>query len=160
MDNKNIKDYYALNESNMYNKTDIYVNKEIFISKTFTEQDIETFIELSGDNNPIHHDESFSQKTIFKGRIAHGLLAVGLISSALTRLMGAGNVWLSQNFEFRKPIKINDTITAELKITDIGKNGVCIIETTCKNQKGEIIVEGQAKSRVFPVKNQNKTSTE
>ena len=100
----------------MYTTSDIFVNKEVLLSKTITENDVDTFIKLSGDNNPIHHDENFARKTMFKGRIAHGLLAMGLISAGLTRLMGPGNVWLSQNFEFLKPIRINDYLTAKLKI--------------------------------------------
>ncbi len=150
MDLNNSKGYFALNESNMFKEEDIFINKEISISKIITENDILTFMNLSGDNNPIHHNEDFSKQTIFKGRIAHGLLAMGLISSALTRLMGPGNVWLSQNFEFQKPIRINDEITATVKILEIKKNKTCIIETICKNQRNEIVVSGTASSRLFP----------
>ena len=144
-------DFFALNENNMYQKVDIFVNKEISVSKKISEEDIKIFLKLSGDNNPIHHDEDFSKKSIFKGRIAHGLLAIGLISSALTRLMGPGNVWISQDFKFLKPIRIDDVITAKLKILDIEKNLTCNIETLCFNQKQELIVKGNAKSRVFPI---------
>lgn len=145
--------YFALNKENMFKKADIFVAKEVTVTKIISEIDVETFIQLSGDNNPIHHNEDFASKTMFKGRIAHGLLAVGLISSALTKLMGPGNIWLSQNFEFLKPIRINDQITANLKILEIKKNGVCIIETICKNQEKELILKGQATARVFSFKN-------
>ena len=149
-------DYYALIESNMYTTSDLFVNKEVLLSKTITENDVDTFIKLSGDNNPIHHDENFARKTMFKGRIAHGLLAMGLISAGLTRLMGPGNVWLSQNFEFLKPIRLNDYLTAKLKILEIQNNNVCIVETICSNQKGELIIKGLANSRLFHISGEKK----
>ena len=151
MYNESKNSYFALNETNMYDPSDIFVNKEVEISKIISAEDIDTFIQLSGDNNPIHHDEDFSKKTMFKGRIAHGLLAIGLISSGLTRLMGPGNVWLSHNFEFLKPIRINDQITAILKIIEIKKNKTCVIETIVTNQKNELVVKGTATSRIFPI---------
>lgn len=151
MNNDRQNKYFALNETNMFQQPDIFVNKEVKMTKIITEEDIKTFIQLSGDNNPIHHDEEFSTRTMFKGRIAHGLLAISLISSGLTRLMGPGNVWLSHSFEFSKPIRINDQISAALKILEIKKNKTCVIETICTNQKNEIIVKGTATSRVFPI---------
>lgn len=152
MDNSDTNNYFALNQENMYESFEIFIDKECTVTKVISEADIEAFIQLSGDNNPIHHDEEFSNKTMFKGRVAHGLLAVGLISSALTRLMGSGNVWLSQNIEYLKPIRINDTVSAKAKIVEIKKNKVCVIETTCTNQKNELIITGTAQSRIFPIK--------
>lgn len=156
MDKNHQKEYFALNKTNMYTKQDIFENKQVSLSKVISEDDIETFMSLSGDNNPIHHDEEFSKKTMFKGRIAHGLLAIGLISSGLTRLMGPGNVWLSHNFEFLKPIRINDQITATLKILEIKKNKTCVIETIVTNQKKDIIVKGIATARIFPISEKNR----
>ena len=155
MDSEQPNDYFALNKINMYSNVEIFLHKEVSLFKKITEQDVNTFIQLSGDNNPIHHDELFAKKTIFKEKIAHGLLAIGLISSGLTKLMGPGNVWLSYNFDFQKPIRIGDTIRAVLKIVEIEKNSVCLIETTCSNQKNEIIVKGIARSRLFAINKKN-----
>ncbi len=52
-------------------------------SKTVTERDIELFGEVSGDVNPVHFDEEFAKTTIFKGRIAHGVLSASYISTVL-----------------------------------------------------------------------------
>ena len=51
--------------------------------KTVTERDIELFGEVSGDMNPVHFDEAFARGTIFRGRIAHGVLSISFISTVL-----------------------------------------------------------------------------
>ena len=156
MKENDLPDYYALQHSETTIYDDIVVGKKVSLSKTFTEKDIQSFLELSGDNNPIHIDEEFAQKTMFKGRVAHGLLSVMLISSGLTKLMGPGNIWLSQDFVFVNPIHINDTVTATLEIVEILRNKTCKIKTICSNQNGKTMLEGTATSRIFPVKKQNK----
>jgi acyl dehydratase len=153
MKNDNIPEYYALHNSEIGPLTDITVGKKVTLSKIITEDDINSFLKLSGDNNPIHLKEDFASRTMFKERVAYGLLSLMLISSGLTRLMGPGNIWLSQEFSFVNPIRINDEITANLEIIEISKNKTCTILTTCINQQKQTVLEGRAKSRVFPIKN-------
>lgn len=68
---------------------------EIYLSKVITEQDIETFAEITGDFNPIHLNEEIAKGTVFKGRVAHGMLVAGLISAVLSELPGVV-VYISQ----------------------------------------------------------------
>ena len=152
MNNNELPDYYALKDNDFEPFTDIVIGKKCTITKKITENDVESFLQLSGDNNPIHMNEDFAKNTMFKGRVAHGLLSVMLISSALTRLKGPGNIWLSQEFTFNNPIRMNDSITASLEISKIAKNKTCTIRTICTNQNNETILEGNATSRVFPIK--------
>ena len=116
------------------------------ISKTITETDIENFARVTGDFNPIHLDQAYAEKTIFKGRIAHGLLSVGLLSSILGNILpGHGTIYLSQEVRFLAPVRIGDTITARVEVMEIlpEKNRVKF-KTTCMNQDGKIVVEGIA----------------
>lgn len=147
-----LNDYIALNEKNMYKIKSVVIGETVSLSKNITEEDLKNILEISGDNNPIHHDDDFAERTIFKGRIIHGLAAVALVSAALTRLIGPGNVWLSQKFEFKNPIRINDQLTATLKILEISRSKVCTIEAICKNQDKKIILKGTGTSRLFPIK--------
>jgi 3-hydroxybutyryl-CoA dehydratase len=126
------------------------------ISKKITEGDIEKLIEISGDDNPLHTDEEFAQKTIFKGRIAHGILSAALVSAALTKMFGPGNLWMSQTIKYTLPVRINDTITAKLTITSIDKRKVATVETIVRNQDGKTVLEGIAESRVMHVKSKKK----
>ncbi|MFX1451326.1 MAG: MaoC family dehydratase [Promethearchaeota archaeon] len=128
------------------------IGKEVEISKTITEEDVRKFVEISGDDNPIHLDEEFAKRTIYRRRIAHGLLSLGLVSAALTKLFGPGNIWLNQTFSFTKPIHIGDMLTAKLKIISIDKRKVCTVETLVYNQNDELVLDGKAESKVAYIK--------
>jgi len=128
------------------------MEKKVVLSKKITEEDIKKFIEISGDNNPIHTDENFAKKTIFKKPIAHGLISASLISAGLTKLMGEGNIWLTQDLKFEKPVYVGDEISANLKIIEIDSRNVYKIETILRNQNGKIVISGFAECKVFPVR--------
>jgi len=115
-------------------------------SKTITETDINDFAKLTGDFNPVHLDQAYAEKTIFKGRIAHGLLSVGLLSSILGNILpGHGTIYLSQEVKFIAPVRIGDTITARVEVIELipEKNRAKFI-TTCINQNGKKVVDGIA----------------
>ena len=128
------------------------MEKSITLTKKVTLDDIKKFIEISGDNNPIHTNEDFAKKTIFRKPIAHGLISASLISAGLTKLMGHGNIWLTQQVNFEKAVYVGDKITAFLKIINIDSRKVYKIETILKNQNDEIVISGFAECKVFPVK--------
>lgn len=116
------------------------------ISNTITETVINDFAKATGDFNPIHLDQTYAEKTYFKGRIAHGVLSVGYISSVLGNLLpGPGGILLSQDVKFLAPVRIGDVITAKAEVIELipGKNRVKF-KTTCTNQKGELVVDGTA----------------
>ena len=50
---------------------------------TVTERDVQLFGEATGDMNPVHFDEEFARRTVFRGRVAHGALSIGYISALL-----------------------------------------------------------------------------
>jgi 3-hydroxybutyryl-CoA dehydratase len=115
-------------------------------SKTVSESDIYTFAGVTGDLNPAHIDEEYAKKTMFQGRIAHGMLGAGFISAVLgTRLPGPGTIYLSQELRFKAPVRIGDTVTATCTVTakDDSKRKLTI-ETVAVNQDGKAIIEGAA----------------
>jgi len=116
------------------------------ISKTITESDIELFARATGDFNPVHLDQAYAEKTSFKGRIAHGLLSVGLLSTVLgNTLPGHGTIYLSQEVKFLAPVRIGDTITAKVEVIElIPEKNRAKFRTTCTNQDGKEVVEGIA----------------
>ena len=116
------------------------------LSKTITDTDINDFARVTGDFNPVHLDQAYAERTIFKGRIAHGLLSVGLLSNILGNILpGHGTIYLSQEVKFLAPVRIGDTITARVEVMELipEKNRVKF-RTTCINQEGKIVVEGIA----------------
>jgi 3-hydroxybutyryl-CoA dehydratase len=116
------------------------------ISKTITEGDIELFARVTGDFNPVHLDQTYAEKTIFKGRIAHGLLSVGLLSNILGNILpGHGTIYLSQEVKFLAPVRIGDTITARVEVIElIPEKNRARFRTTCVNQEGKLVVDGLA----------------
>jgi 3-hydroxybutyryl-CoA dehydratase len=99
---------------------DLKVGDSASFSKTVTAADIDLFAQVTGDTNPVHLDEAYAAKTMFKGRIAHGMLSAGFISTVLgTRLPGPGAIYLKQELTFRAPVKIGDTVTATATVTEV-----------------------------------------
>ena len=134
-------------------RTDFQVGEHAQISKTIDEIDILSFAEITGDFNPVHTDLCFAQKTRFKGRIAHGMLSAGLISAALgTRLPGPGGIYLSQTLKFVRPVRVGDTLTAEVEVTDWDSiKRIMTLETRCFNQNHECVTTGNAVLLVEPI---------
>ena len=118
-------------------------------TKTITEADIKLFAEVTGNYNPVHMNEEYAKKTLFGGRIVHGILVVGLISAAVAKLPGT-TILLSQSARFLEPVRIGDTITAVAEITETRKDkGIVTLKDTCANQNGDVVVEGETLLRFY-----------
>ena len=129
---------------------EISVGMSAEMSRTVTSEAIVAFAEATGDFNPVHVDEEAGKASLFGERIAHGMLSAGLISAVLgMKLPGAGALYLSQTLKFVKPVKIGDTITARAEVVEViaAKKRVRLA-TTCRNQLGETVVEGEALAKV------------
>jgi 3-hydroxybutyryl-CoA dehydratase len=117
--------------------------------KTVTEKDVDLFAEVSGDYNPIHMQDEYAKKTFFGGRIAHGVFALGLVSAAGAKLPGLV-ILLSMSSKFMKSVNIGDTITAVAEVIAARKEkGIITLKSTCTNQNGDIVVEGETMVRLF-----------
>ena len=108
------------------------------ITRTFTEQDVDLFAELTRDANPIHFDKRFVDLKGFKGPICHGLLVAGMITE-----VGGQIGWLASgmNFRFKKPVYINDTVTCHFTLTSVDKKNRAEAQAIFTNQDGDIVVE-------------------
>lgn len=126
---------------------DIKVGDSGSFTKTVTETDVYSFAGISGDFNPAHINEHYAKETMFEGRIAHGMLSAGFISTVLgTILPGPGAIYMGQDLKFLKPVLFNDTITATCTVTEIIEDKKRIIlDTVCTNQDGDIVIDGSAK---------------
>jgi 3-hydroxybutyryl-CoA dehydratase len=116
------------------------------MSKTVSESDITLFAGVTGDFNPVHVDAVAAERSTFGGRIAHGMLSAGFISAVIAmRLPGPGSVYLSQSLRFTKPVRIGDPVTARVEVTEVMETKRRVrLATTCRNQCGETVVEGEA----------------
>ena len=96
---------------------DLSIGQSASFSKTVTEADIAAFAGVSGDFNPVHVDETYARTTMFKGRIAHGMLSAAFISTVFgTRLPGPGAIYVALSLKFKAPVRIGDTVTARVEL--------------------------------------------
>ena len=101
---------------------DLSVGQSASYTRTVTEADVQKFGEVSGDFNPLHFDETYAKATIFRGRIAHGVLSLSFISTVLgTQLPGAGAIFIGATVRFKSPVRIGDTVTATCTVKEINR---------------------------------------
>lgn len=122
------------------------LGQEESLKKIITENDVETFGEITGDYNPAHFDEDYAKTTMFKKRIAHGMLVGSLFSPILgMKLPGPGAIYVNQTLKFTKPVYFGDEITAKVKVVELNteKNRV-VFDCEATNQHGDVVILGQA----------------
>lgn len=125
---------------------DITIGQTASFSKTLSEDDLVLFATVSGDVNPVHLDPEFAATTQFGERIGHGAWTGSVISAALALVLpGPGTIYLGQSLSFRKPVKVGDTITVELEVTEKKDDKKFItISTLAVNQDGKTVATGSA----------------
>jgi len=125
---------------------DIAIGDEASFAKTITEADIVNYAGLTGDFNPVHIDAEYAKASMFKERIAHGMLVSGLISAVLgTQLPGANAIYLGQDLKFKAPVKIGDTATATVTVIEKRDDKrIITLKTTVTNQDGVVVIDGTA----------------
>lgn len=121
------------------------------VTKRITMAEIDAFIALTGDDNPLHHDVAYAESTRFGGLIGHGMLTAGLVSTVLgTRLPGPGCVYLGQTLRFVSPVYPGDEITATAEVVELyPERRHARLRTVCTNQRGEIVIEGEARMKLL-----------
>jgi len=117
---------------------------------TITDEMIRAFAEVTGDANPVHLDDAYAAGSRFGRRIAHGMIAAGMISATLANdLPGPGTVYLGQSLNFKQPVYPGDTITATVEVLAVRPDKpIVTLATVCTNQDGEVVLEGEAVVRV------------
>lgn len=125
-------------------------------SRTITESDVVQFAGLSGDYSELHISEEFAKKTMFQGRIAHGLLGLAITSGLEFQTIVpkmAAICSLGWTYDFIKPIKIGDTVFLKIKLerkheTKNSDRGILFLSCCLINQKGEIVQKGEHRTIV------------
>ncbi|KRK32898.1 MaoC family dehydratase [Loigolactobacillus bifermentans] len=118
------------------------------LSKKITAADVDKFVEVTGDRNPMHTDDEFAKATQFGGRIAHGMISAGLISAVLgMKIPGPGAIYLGQTLTFKAPVHFDDVLSATAEVVQIDqkkKFKIATLDTKVVNQKGQVVTEGTA----------------
>ena len=121
------------------------------VGRTVTDHDVMTFAGISGDFNQLHTDDEFAKKSTFGTRIAHGVLVLG-IATGLTQRMGVFDgsaiALLGLEWDFKGPVKINDTIHLRMTIDSMreskkGDRGIVVRDYEILNQRDEVVQTGK-----------------
>lgn len=114
---------------------DIHPGDKAWFSKTVTEADVMMFAMLVGDYAPHHVNREFGETTIFKSRIAHGMLTSGLICPVLTKLCGDTATTFYQQIKYKSAVLLNDTVTVEATVTEVvPQENHVMIDVVCTKQ--------------------------
>jgi 3-hydroxybutyryl-CoA dehydratase len=125
----------------------ITVGSSASFSKPVTQDDINSFADVTGDHNPLHSDAEYAARTRFKQPIAHGMLGAGVISAALGTQIAPNSVviYLGQNLQFRAPVAAGDTITATVTVNEVDPDrNIVKLDTNVLNQEGVEVIRGDA----------------
>jgi len=126
--------------------TTLKVGDNASITRSFTEQDVIEYAELSGDKNPAHLDAEYAAQTQFKHRIVHGMLVGSLFSALLgAHLPGEGTIYMGQDLKFKAPVYLDMEIVASVEIIKIHETKpIVTLKTTCVDSDGNVLVMGEA----------------
>ncbi len=125
---------------------DFSVGLSASATRTLSEADVLAFAAVTGDHNPVHVDADVAAQSPFGERIVHGMLTASLLSALLaSELPGPGAIYLSQTLEFLRPVKLGDTVTAQVTITaiDTSKRRMTLA-TIVRNERGKNVLSGEA----------------
>lgn len=124
---------------------EIKVGMFVTYSQTITDADVKAFAGISGDHNPVHVDDVYAEGSRFKKRIAHGLISGSFFSGLFgTKLPGPGCVYVAQSYNFKRPVYLNDTVTAIVTVTSIDSVKRRVLFDTVCNVKNKTVIDGTA----------------
>jgi 3-hydroxybutyryl-CoA dehydratase len=124
---------------------DLSVGMEASYARTVLEGDLQTFSDLSGDDNPIHLNEAYAAATPFKQRIAPGMLSASYISAVIgSKFPGYGTIYISQTLNFRAPVHIGDEVTATVRVTSLIEAKKRAVLSCACTVDGKVVLEGEA----------------
>ena len=134
---------------------DIEVGDVESIQRTVTEADVRRFVEMTGDDNPLHVDRAYAERTPFKDMVVHGMLGASLVSTVIgTKLPGEGALWLKQNFDFALPVRLGDELDVSctvLKKSD--RERLLELEARVVNQNSDTVLSGTGLVKVLESSN-------
>jgi acyl dehydratase len=109
----------------------IQVNDTYLHRFSYTQQQVEEFARVTGDNNPVHTDAAFAATTLFKVPIMHGMLGAALFSKIFGTLFpGEGTIYLGQTLNFLRPMYAGKEYDAVFTVKEVNiEKHRAIVET-------------------------------
>jgi 3-hydroxybutyryl-CoA dehydratase len=135
---------------------DLNVGDEFRLDYSVSDADVQKFGEISGDFNPAHFNEDYAKGTVFKARIAHGMISVAKFSGIFGMdVPGLGAIWGGQSLKFLAPVYLNQPYTAVARVKEKGEKNV-VFECWVEDKDGKRVLEGEGLLYPIPQKVKDK----
>lgn len=123
---------------------DFAAGQHASFTKTFTDEDVQRFIAITSDVNPLHVDDAFAATTKFGRRVIHGMLTASIFSTMVGMFLpGTGAIYRSQTISFLLPVYVGDTVTAHFVVRSVDRTKHrLVIESWIENEAGQRVIEG------------------
>jgi 3-oxoacyl-[acyl-carrier protein] reductase len=141
---------------------DIHVGDVESIQRTVTEADVRRFVEMTGDDNPLHVDRAYAERTSFKDVVVHGMFGASLVSTVIgTKLPGEGALWLKQNFDFTLPVRLGDELDVSCRVLKKSERERLLeLEARVVNQNSDTVLTGTGLVKVLESSNGKQAARE
>lgn len=114
---------------------------------SFTQEDVETFARITGDDNPLHLDKEFAAKTPFKRPIVHGFYSAAVFSKVFGTLFpGEGTIYLKQEMKFKFPVFVDQKYVAKFEVVKVDtERHMGVVKCALETEDGVLCIKGTAK---------------
>ena len=129
----------------------IALGDQATLVKHITTEDVARFVALTGDDNPLHVDRAYAERTPLKDVVVHGMLGASFISTLIgTRLPGEGALWISQSFEFLLPVRLDDALTISVTVREKhDRERLLTLEARILNQHRQVVLTGHGQVKLL-----------
>lgn len=111
-------------------------------TRTFSEDDVRKFADVTGDHNPVHLDADFARRSRFGAPVVHGSLTMGLVSGLIAReLPGEGSVLMKQMVEYPAPLYVGEEVVVRVEVLSYRHN-IAKLQLTCKGSEDKVVLKG------------------
>ncbi|WP_338815087.1 MaoC family dehydratase [Bernardetia sp. Wsw4-3y2] len=120
---------------------------EYRLTFSYSQEQVNRFAEVTGDNNPLHLDEKYAATTMFKRPIMHGFLGGSVFSKIFGTLFpGEGTIYMNQTMNFMRPMFVDTEYEAVMTITEINreKNRAKVQTQVIDKSTGKVTISGEA----------------
>jgi acyl dehydratase len=129
---------------------DLQIGQIASLKRTFVQEDFTRFAVLSGDDNPIHVDPTFSARTKFGRPVAHGMFLYSVVCGVLgSQLPGPGTMQLGQELMFPSATYVGERIDARVELVALEPDrGVADLVTVVTRPDGNVGLQGRTVVRL------------
>jgi acyl dehydratase len=122
------------------------IGQQAAINRTFRQEELDRYVDLTGDTNPINMDPHYAGTHAFKEQVIPAGLLGGMFSTLLgTRLPGKGTMWLKQRFDYWLPAHPEEQLSATVEIVRLRPDKDLVdLHNVCKNSNNQLICTGES----------------